>query len=78
MYICKFSVLFLSSGIGVFKRVILGGPVGGGSTENKKPTKQGAGWGKLNGKQKISYYILYSLYTMYYLAILKTTHLYRV
>jgi hypothetical protein len=45
VYICKFRVLFLSSGIGVFKRVILGGPVGG-STENKKPTKQGAGWGK--------------------------------
>ena len=37
---------------GVFKKVYFGMPGGGGSPRNKKPTKQGAGWGKYKMKTK--------------------------
>jgi hypothetical protein len=62
---------------GVFKKVYFGGPVGGGLPENKNPTKQCAGWEK-NGKYKKSNQKMYFIYYTGYLAILKTTHLYRV
>jgi hypothetical protein len=66
VYICKFSVLFLSSGIGVFKRVILGGPVGGGLRKTKNPPSRVPGGGNLmeNKKYLIIYYTLYILCTI--------------
>ena len=77
MYICKFVFLYIGSGKGFLKKVNLGGPVEGGLPKNKNPTKQGAGWEKMeNIKNQTKKCILYTIQG--YLAILKTTHLYRV
>jgi len=69
VYICKFRVLFLSSGIGDFKRVIFGVVQWGGSTENKNPTEQGAGWGKNENIKKMKtknvFYILYRVFSYF-------------
>jgi hypothetical protein len=46
VYICKFRVLVLSSGIGVLKKVILGHPVGGVYGKTKNPPSRVPGGGK--------------------------------
>jgi hypothetical protein len=62
---------------GVFKKVYFGGPVGGGSTRKQKSHQAVCRVGK-NGKYKKSNQKMYFIYYTGYLAILKTTHLYRV
>jgi hypothetical protein len=47
VYICKFRVLVLSSGIGVLKKVILGHPVGGVYGGTKNPPSRVPGGGKM-------------------------------
>jgi hypothetical protein len=56
VYICKFRVLFLSSGIGVFKKVILGWSSGGGLRKTKNPPSRVPGGENIKENKK---YLIY-------------------